>query len=69
MPSYGRIEISIIGGIFMSGEYRHIKQLEKEIFQGMVSFMVADSPYYHCKIYVDTYFDLHYLKSYTAITG
>ena len=53
----------------MSGEYRHIKQLEKEIFQGMVSFMVADSPYYHCKIYVDTYFDLHYLKSYTAITG
>ena len=32
-PSYGRIEISIIGGIFMSREYRHIKQLEKEILE------------------------------------
>ena len=32
-PSYGRIEISIIGGIFMSREYRHIKQFEKEILE------------------------------------
>ena len=30
-PSYGRIKITIIGGIFMPGNYRHIKQYEKEI--------------------------------------
>ena len=30
-PSYGRIDISTIGGIFMPREYRHIEQYAKEI--------------------------------------
>ena len=30
-PSYGRIDLSTIGGIFMPREYRHIEQYEKEI--------------------------------------
>ena len=30
-PSYGRIDISTIGGIFMPREYRHIEQYEMEI--------------------------------------
>ena len=32
-PSYGRIEISTIGGIFMPREYRHIEQYAKEILE------------------------------------
>ena len=32
-PSYGRIEISTIGGIFMSRQYRHIEQYAEEILR------------------------------------
>ena len=32
-PSYGRIKISTIGGIFMPRNYRHIMQYEKEMMK------------------------------------
>ena len=32
-PSYGRIETSTIGGIFMPREYRHIEQYAEEILR------------------------------------
>jgi DNA-binding CsgD family transcriptional regulator len=32
-PSYGRIKISIIGGIFMSRQYRHIEEYSEEILR------------------------------------
>ena len=32
-PSYGRIEISTIGGIFMPRKYRHIEQYTEEILR------------------------------------
>ena len=32
-PSYGRIKITTIGGIFMARNYRHLQQYEKEILR------------------------------------
>ena len=31
--SYGRIKITIIGGIFMQRKYRHIQEYEKDIIE------------------------------------